>query len=163
MLYNRYWELVYNTAYKRLNDSGLCKDIVQDLFLDIWERRSSIQIENFPGYINKATKYIVYKIVANQSSNISFYDKFESTINCIVNANDIISDKELKMVAKLWLNALPPKKRAIFILHFQENLSTKEIALKLGISQKTVQNQLGTASNELRDKMIKLLILLATS
>ncbi|TXH20759.1 MAG: hypothetical protein E6Q95_05120, partial [Chitinophagaceae bacterium] len=62
MLYNRYWELVYNTAYKRLNDSGLCKDIVQDLFLDIWERRNSIQIENFPGYVNKATKYIVYKI-----------------------------------------------------------------------------------------------------
>ena len=115
-------------------------------------------------YNYKKSSFFTHKIFFVKAKPIKGFSDFDHHFCPLtLNANDIISDKELKMVAKLWLNALPPKKRAIFILHFQENLSTKEIALKLGISQKTVQNQLGTASNELRDKMIKLLILLATS
>ena len=65
-----------------------------------------------------------------------------------------MEEKELEELAQSWIDALPEKRRKIFLLHFRENLSTKEIAEKLGITQKTVQNQLGTASQDFKDQMM---------
>ncbi|WP_315816158.1 sigma-70 family RNA polymerase sigma factor [Paraflavitalea speifideaquila] len=69
-------------------------------------------------------------------------------------ADNAVVEKELQDLATAWLNTLPPKRKEIFLLYFRENLSTKEIAERLNISQKTVQNQIGTSSKALRKKLL---------
>ncbi|MNL39221.1 RNA polymerase sigma factor [compost metagenome] len=64
---------------------------------------------------------------------------------------------------KLWIDALPDKRRKIFLMHYNDDLSTAEIAGRLNISRKTVQNQLNTASQALRLRLVQLLSLLILS
>ena len=163
MLWAKYWDLIYNTAFKRLKDIEQSRDIVQDLFIDLWERRASLQIENLPAYLNSATRYKVFKLITKNKTNVHFLEVFDFMLEIAVHANNNTEEKELEELAKLWLDSLPQKRKEIFILHYRENLSTSEIAEKLGISQKTVQNQLGIAANELKRKLISMLIVLATS
>lgn len=83
-------------------------------------------------------------------------------MNCAVEANNLVVEKELKALAEAWLQTLPGKRKEIFLLYYRENLSTKEIAERLGITQKTVQNQINTASNELRNKILMTLLITAS-
>lgn len=62
----KYWEQVYNTAYKRLQNEDLCKDLVQELFINFWERRNTLSINNLPGYFANATRYKVFKVLAKE-------------------------------------------------------------------------------------------------
>ncbi|WP_315816157.1 sigma-70 family RNA polymerase sigma factor [Paraflavitalea speifideaquila] len=65
-LWNRYWELAYNVAYKRLKDEDQCQDMVQELFIDIWDRRAKLSIDNFPAYLNSAIRYKLYKLLSRK-------------------------------------------------------------------------------------------------
>jgi RNA polymerase sigma-70 factor (ECF subfamily) len=66
------------------------------------------------------------------------------------NADGEVIDKELADLFNSWLNTLPEKRKLIFVMHFIDKLTTKEIAERLNISQKTVQNQLGSSVQDLR-------------
>lgn len=158
----KYWEQVYNTAYKRLQDEDLCKDLVQELFINFWERRNTLSINNLPGYFANATRYKVFKVLAKEKTNTPFYKALDPIVNCAVEANNLVVEKELKALAEAWLQTLPGKRKEIFLLYYRENLSTKEIAERLGITQKTVQNQINTASNELRNKILMTLLITAS-
>jgi len=65
-------------------------------------------------------------------------------------AEDHVIEKEFLDFIKAWIDVLPEKRRKILLLHTEEDLSTKEIAAELSISQKTVQNQLGSTIRRLR-------------
>lgn len=159
-IWNRYWEKAFNEAYKRLKDEEQCRDVVQDFFIDLWIRKESLAIDNLGGYINSAIRYKVFKLLAEGEKKIPFYEVFESIATSAVRADNKILDKELEALANQWLDTLPKKRKAIFILHFGENLSTNEIALKLGITQKTVQNQLGLASTSFQNDLLPLILTL---
>ncbi len=152
-IWNRYWELGYNTAYKRLKDEQLSKDAVQDIFTDLWVRRSKLDVKNLPAYINSAVQYKVYKLLAKKPVDTPFFEVFETMAITAVGADGKIIEKELAELAEAWLNSLPEKRKQIFILHYRDNLSTKKISDLLHISQKTVQNQLGLATNSLHEKL----------
>jgi RNA polymerase sigma-70 factor (ECF subfamily) len=61
--------------------------------------------------------------------------------------------REMQQLIELWIETLPVKRKEIFILYYREQLTTQEIAERLNLSQKTVQNQLGLAFNDLRGKL----------
>ena len=153
-LWNRYWELAFNVAYKRLKDKEQCQDIVQDLFIDIWKRKSTLAIDNFPAYLNSAIRYKSYRLLTRKKTEDLAFEPFSTIIATAMRADDLLIEKELKILVDSWLDALPAKRKEIFLLYFKENLSTKEIAEKLNISQKTVQNQIGTSARELRKKVL---------
>lgn len=52
ILYNRYWKLVFNTAFKRLNDMERAQDITQDVFVQLWTSGTTTSIKNLPAYLN---------------------------------------------------------------------------------------------------------------
>jgi len=69
-------------------------------------------------------------------------------------------EKEVGILIELFIKALPEKRRKIFILHYFEGLSTAKISIQLNISQKTVQNQLTTATHALKFRLTHLFLLL---
>ena len=152
-LYHRHWQSLFNAAYKRLKNADQCKDVVQDVFTDLWVRRGKVKIENLNAYLHAAIRFQVYKRIAEGKSSAAFLKPFDIITTSPFEAEKNIAEKELAELAKAWLDSLPGKRKEIFLLFFVEQLSTKEIADKLGISQKTVQNQLGTATKSLRGRI----------
>lgn len=156
-LYYRYWESLYNSAYKRIHDEAICKDIIQDVFTDIWVRRDSLEIDNVAGYLFTAVRFQVFKFISKSKLTTPFLQTFENIVDPSTTTDSNINQKELNILVNAWIETLPKKRRNIYVLHNSEHLSTKEISQRLKISQKTVQNQIATALHNLRSKIAHLL------
>jgi len=102
----------------------------------------------------------VFKLVKKQKHIHPFFDILEDMPATNLHTDGNLLWKEFLTSYEALLNTLPPKRQIIFRLHFQEDLPTKEIATQLGITRKTVQNQLGKAIEKLRISLSPLLPLL---
>lgn len=149
-LYDRYWELLFNAAFRRLKDKAQCKDIIQEVFIDLWCRRGQVAIDNIKAYLLTAVRFQVYKLVAREKAGPAFFELYETIASSTFGAEGNLMEKEFMEYVKQWIDELPEKKRTMFLLHTQHDKSTKEIAHELSLSQKTVQNQLGATIYRLR-------------
>lgn len=159
-LYHRYWESMYNAAYKRLRSREQCRDLLQDIFADLWRRKNQLSIDNVSGYLHMAVHYQVYKLVAKQATGPAFMELFEKIATSPYAADNALAEKETQQVIHAWINTMPEKRREIFHLYYEEKMNTRDIATHLNISQKTVQNQLGKAVQHLRTRLTHLFTLL---
>lgn len=162
-LYDIYWESLYNTAYKRLQHEEHCKDAVQDVFADLWTRRKELEIDNLGAYLHTAVRFQVLKLVNRHSTRNTYFDPFETVLISYMNADGKVREKELSRIITAWMEELPRKRREIFLLYFEQERTTKEIAAQLNISQKTVQNQLGTAMQSLHAHIAVHLLFIVSS
>jgi RNA polymerase sigma-70 factor (ECF subfamily) len=157
LLYEKHWRKAYTEAYKRLKDSDQAKDIVQEIFTHIWLKRENLHISNLPAYLNIAIRNKVFKLVEKQKLIHPFFNILEEMPATYLQADDNLLWKEFLISYEALLNTLPPKRQIIFRLHFQNDLPTKDIATQLGITRKTVQNQLGKAIEKLKISLLPLL------
>lgn len=160
-LYEKYWQDVYASAYKRLKDTDEAKDIVQEIFTHIWIKRESLHIDNLPAYLNVAVRNKVFKVIAKQKLSHPFFNIAETVTEVQYRPDSNLLTKEFFSAFEALVSALPSKKQAIFRLRFHEDLSTKDIADQLCISRKTVQNQLSRAIEQLKVSLFYLLIVLS--
>jgi RNA polymerase sigma-70 factor (family 1) len=160
-IYNKYWYGLFKTACKRLHDNNKCQDVVQNVFTDLWNRRTELDIRDLQAYLHTAVRFQALKAVTRQPSQTSFVDVFETEIISSLHADGSLLDKEARKLVEQFINALPVKRRIIFIRHYIDELSTAQIASELNVSQKTVQNQLTTASHALRLRLTHLFSLAA--
>lgn len=160
LIYERYWKKLYNEAFKRINDSADSEEIVQDIFIDLWNKRSDKQIDNLRGYLLGAVRYQVYAVYHRRKNLPAFEEPLDYMAFSSDDADSDYLRDELLSSIRLWLETQPEKRREIFRLRFLEGLSTLEIAEQLDISRKTVQNQLNTSQQSLRESIGRLLTLL---
>lgn len=160
LLYEKYWEKTYADAYKRLQDWDGAKDIVQDIFTHIWVKQKTLRIHNLPAYLNIAVRNKSFKFLAKQKLKHPFFGILETMPAASLQADNNILWKEFLSAYEAMLNVLPEKRQVIFRMRFQEDLSTKDIAAQLGISRKTVQNQLTRTVEELRVSLFHLFSIL---
>ncbi len=153
--------MLYNTAFKKLKDTGQCKEIVHDVLLDIWLRRNNLEIENLPAYLKVAVRFRVINHIQRYQT-LAFFELFDSIATSPYSTDNGLLEKEMLALIESYVEALPEKRKLIFIRHFLDNLSSREIAEELNVSQKTVQNQLATALQYLRSRFAHLLRLLFT-
>jgi RNA polymerase sigma-70 factor (family 1) len=158
-LYRRHWSMLYNAAFKRLKAIEPSKDIIQEVFIDLWMRRGKVEIENIQAYLLTAVRFQVLKLISHEKNIISFLEPFENMAVSSFNADGEVIDRELADLFNSWLETLPKKRKEIFVMHFIEKRTTKEIAERLNISQKTVQNQLGNAVQGLRSSINQYILL----
>lgn len=148
-LYDKYWKLVYSAAYKRLKDENYAKDITQDIFLQLWQRRHQLTITNLPAYLYTAVRNNVLKWMEKTQRITPVPELLEQTAN--EGADAALLRKEFMIKYENLINTLTASQQQIFRMRYQQELSTAEIAEKLNISRKTVQNQLGKSMNNLRE------------
>jgi len=163
LLYEKHWRKAYTEAYKRLKDSDQAKDIVQEIFTHIWLKRENLHINNLPAYLNIAIRNKVFKLVEKQKLIHPFFNILEDMPATYLQTDDNLLWKEFLISYEALLNTLPPKRQIIFRLHFQNDLPTKDIAAQLGITRKTVQNQLGKAIEKLKISLLPFLIILLSA
>lgn len=152
VLFDRYWELLYNTSYRYIRDHEVSEEIVHDIFLNVWNRRKELVIISFQNFFLKAVRYQIYNrrraaklAIAFVAENISENDTWEEN-----KGENMIRERELNKELYSYLNELPERCREIFLLSRIESLSNQEISFKLGISKRSVENQIALALKHLK-------------
>lgn len=154
-LYNRYWERMVTFAYVKLQSGADAKEVVQDVFLDMWNRRYNLQIpHNFHAYIAGSVKYKIFTLLAKRKKELSNYQELQTSL-ASTSTEEWLSYDQLREDLEKAVLQLPEKCRLVFKLSRESGLSTPEIARHLQISPKTVENHLTKALFRLR-KALKL-------
>ncbi|MBS1631471.1 MAG: sigma-70 family RNA polymerase sigma factor [Bacteroidetes bacterium] len=152
-IYSRYFRQLMSAAYIRLKDQQQSEDVVQNVFLKLWKNREQLTINNLAAYLNVAVRYEVLNLITRSKTPQYFHKYIEEVIVDADTADGKIIKAELMNLVCAYAQTLPEKRKNILILHLQKNWSTKEISGVLGISQKTVQNQLRMALNGLSERI----------
>ncbi len=149
-IYLRYWRQLFEAAHKRLQNVQQSEDIVQNIFMGLWNKRSDLNILNLEAYLFTAVRYEVLDFFSCTKKTSCFHSLLnEIIIDTHSSADTKLLNSEMIELAVAYAQTLPEKRRHIFLLHLQNNRSTKEIADFLQVTQKTIQNQLRTALNGL--------------
>lgn len=157
-LYDKYWAFVYANAYKRLKDADQAKDVTQDIFLKLWGSREKLYIENLPAYLNIATRNSVFKLMEREQRYTPVSDFMLEAKTSAQRADTNILLKELFQAYEKMIDSLTAAQQTIFKMRYDQEQSTSEIAQALGISRKTVQNQLGKSVAQLRESLLTILV-----
>lgn len=150
-IYSRHWESMYKAAFFILKDADSCKDIVQDIFIWIWEHRHSLHIVNLNAYLRAAVKFKVANYIRSGNIRESFFNELAALRFSQQNPYEyLVEFKQLKEIILQAISDLPDRCREIYQLSRDGELSNQEIADRLQISVKTVENQMTIALKRLR-------------
>lgn len=162
-LYKTYQPGLVNFAFFYLKNRQESIDLVQELFLSIWEKRDRFPDANNPrAYLMMAVKNRCYNQLSKSKIVYEDSDTLKEVFISTEDTSQPIESKEAEANIQSQINNLPEKCKEIFILSRFEHLSYREIASLLNISVKTVENQIGNALKQLR-KNLKILIPLTIS
>lgn len=153
LIYDRYWDEVYQMIYTRLQDEEATKDIVQNIFVNLWLMRKEIYVENSLGaYFNTAARNRAYSYYKKQQATFTQNNQFhQQQVQHSVENN--IEAAELEHLFKEEINEMPETMREAFILSRESNKSIREIAEQLGLSEQTIKNNISLALERLRKKL----------
>ncbi len=158
-LFRAYYPYLCMYCTRLLKDASAAEEIVQELFVKLWEKRSQTIIES-------SVKNYLFRAVKNHCLNYIKHNHIKSEYNRkMLEASDTFSheseepDTDMIKIIEQSLASLPDKRREIFRLNREEGLKYREIAEKLNISIKTVETQMGLALKTLREKLRDFLIL----
>src|SRR5690606_32011333 len=128
------------------NDYPQAQDIVQNVFLRLWERRQNINIrESFQGLLYKSAYNEYIDDYRRKKSSKAIHEAYRDALNyAIEDTNHQLVEDKISLIKKE-VEDLPPKCRQIFLLSKQEGLTNSEIATYLNISIKAVEGQISNA------------------
>ncbi len=150
LIFKQYYEVMCKTAYRITKEQSLAEDIVQEVFYELYKKREKLNIESLLGYLRRA----VYNRAINKvKSSRSYVDADEISYELSdsrTNSQEDMEYMELEAFINKVIDSLPEKCRLVFVMNRFEQLSYKEVAAKLEISVKTVENQMSKALKILR-------------
>lgn len=161
-LFKAHYKALHTYANMLLKDVDVAEEVVQSMFLKLWEKRDLLDVQT-------SAKAYLYKCVYNDSLNLLKHEQVKSkyqdfTVRTMNTHHQAASNRvelsELQKELQLAIEALPEQCRIIFQMSRFEELKYKEIADRLGISIKTVENQMGKALKILRLKLVDFLVLI---
>ncbi len=153
VLFRYYYPGLVVFAMRYLHIKEESEEMVQDVFLKLWSERENLRIHTslrdflFTSVKNKCLDRIKHKKVQEKFDNL-----FRPTPNEITNY-DLFVEQELRDMIKKTMDQLPTECRKVFVLSRIQNLKYKEVADKLGISVKTVENQISKALKIFRNAL----------
>ncbi len=155
-LFRLYHKPVYLFVYQLVSSSYETEEVVQNVFIAIWNQRKKLQIKSsFLSYLYGIARHFVYRFIQqkiNHEAFTEFYLYQNKEYNFITEEEVIFN--ELKEKYQRLLENIPERRREIFKLSREEGLSYKAISEKLGISENTVDTQIRFALTFLRSNLI---------
>jgi RNA polymerase sigma-70 factor (family 1) len=152
-LYNRYFKILFNYTFSKVNDEFAAQEIVQELFVSIWQKRSTNAILSCRPYLFSAIKRLIITYYRKQTTRQEHYNEWTYRTTFFSDNTDhqlLTSDLENSYQDSLQL--LPPKCKQVFVLSRQGH-SNREISEKLSISEKTVEHHISKALRVLKESM----------
>jgi RNA polymerase sigma-70 factor (ECF subfamily) len=156
-LFYGYYHDLCSLAFKITRCSQQARDVVQNVFLKLWKKRRT-------WHITTSIKAYLYQAVWNEALNFEADKKRERFLKKefaktpgfhTESENPILGANTRRLIAEIWkiVDTLPQRRKFVFILHRKHGLTYAEIAKVMQISPKTVENHMGLALEEIRDKI----------
>jgi len=153
--FDLYFKKVYKFIFKFIKEKTESEDLTQIVFIKIWEKRFFLQeVKSINGYVFSIAHRIVidhFRLSRTKNNNITSSLSYDESSETKLTSEDLLRKHEFEKVYNNALDSLPPKRKEIFILSRHEGLTNNQIALKLGISVKTVENQMTSALSFLKE------------
>ena len=160
-LFDRHWETAHCIACSKLSSPELAQEIVHDLFLSFWQRRHSLNIDNFSHYLKVSIKYKIITCINQQISKRKYFEDYhqqttlaEEETLMTIEYNDLARALEEKV------KVLPEKTQEVFRLNRLEGRSVSEIANQLNLSEKAIEYHITRSRKELKLLLKDFLILI---
>ncbi|WP_195450268.1 RNA polymerase sigma-70 factor [Bacteroides nordii] len=160
-LYDLYADRLYGFAYNLTHSSEMAEEIVQEVFLKIWQMREHLSPEySFRSFLFTIAKNKFLNDLRNRLTLLS-YDEYITQLDDATERGENSTESEfnfneLNEQVLQSKDKLSKRQKMIFEMSKEEGLSNQEIALKLGISEQSVRNQLSSALKVLREELIKI-------
>ena len=153
-LYQAYSRAMYNICFRMMGNREEAEDVVQNLFVDLYNRLGMTEVNDIKGYLLQANRYAIYKrirqYIAMEKYRIDLPEDF-----CLsgqaMETGYMTEYAELERALAAGIARLPEKCREVFLLSRNHGLSYAQIALQLGISERTVEKHISKALRLLRD------------
>jgi RNA polymerase sigma-70 factor (family 1) len=159
-LYNRYWKLLYELAVFKTGQYEESEDIVQELFVDLWNKKTSITLTtSLRTYLISCLYLKVFKYFRTKGFREKHYEEFNSFLQrsgqtavdiALPDAGSEQDYARLQEIIDLTVQHMPKRMRHVFVLRHQHGYSIAEIAGKLDISTESVKTHLKLAMSRLR-------------
>ncbi len=154
-IYNRYWEKLLAIGYFHTKDKQAAEDILHEVMMSLWLRRTGLEIHSLAAYLATAVKFAVFKFIGRKKKHRDLLAEGAPNL-----ANTEIQDKLEARFIEEYLNGiveqLPEKARLVFTYSRSEELSVSEIAKKMDISPKAVEYHMTKALRALRNTLRKI-------
>ena len=154
-LFRRHYALLYQYGNKICRDKPALEDCIQELFTDIWQKKTPTPLNSVKAYLLQALKFKLYKNFRvekkHHSEETDTYEEFEiSHENFLIDEQD--GDQKLQQIIAV-MNQLPPRQREIIYLKIYKGLSYGEISQMMDINYQAVRNLLYTALKNFRNSV----------
>lgn len=164
LLFRRYYTALCRFSFAICLSREDSEESIQDMFVQIWEKAPQLKIDiSIKAYLYTSARNYTLNTIKKRQTEQNYLEKYSEYIDH-PNVEKNITDAELSKLIQSGIETLPERCREIFIMCKQEGLTYDEIANYLGVSSKTIDNQMGIALRKLREylcpKLQKMLIIL---
>lgn len=150
-LYNRYAPMVRSIAFSKTNSIEGAQEIVQEIFLSMWERRASLKVDTLSNYLIVAVKYQVINYIKRQLRDNKYATYYKTFVK--VSGEEtlrVVEYKNLTDALEHGVQRLPKKTQVVFKLNRLEGKSIAEIADELKLSEKAIKYHITRSLKELK-------------
>lgn len=162
-VYRRHWRAVFGAAYHRVRSKEVAKELVQNLFLRLWERREATAIDHLEAYLQRGIRNSVLNYIESKMVEEKYRKSLAGSMAPAADADAVLLLHELNRAVERALGQLPPRTQEIFRLSRFENQSAREIASRLNLSEKAVEYHITKSLKLLRLHLKDFIFLLALS
>ncbi|SEA88317.1 RNA polymerase sigma factor [Pedobacter hartonius] len=153
-IYERYKFLLLSHALNKLRNREEARDILQEAFVYLWNKRLTLSDENLGGYLYTVVRHMILNRLTKERYRKQYFDAlYQFADHGSVESDYRIREQQLQSHIEAEIAALPTKMREVFELSRKKHLSHREIAGKLGISEQTVSKQVTNALKILRTRL----------
>ncbi|QQD12965.1 RNA polymerase sigma factor [Sphingobacterium sp. UDSM-2020] len=157
ILFDRYSDILFRFIQKRIESIPDVEDIIQEVFISMWNRRSKIEVRDsiYP-YLFKAAKYeMIDWLIKSEKRNrhLDYLEINKDQYLIGTTSEDELIAKELARLLENEMSLMPDTMRSVFRLSRSEDMSIKDIANQLSLSEQTVKNNVSMALNRLKFKL----------
>ena len=150
-LVRRFWEPLSSYAYRLVGDRDAAMDIAQETFLRIWENRSRKAPRSLHAYLFRITRNHALDQRKTRETRGRLLRVHDAHGPPPATPEDVLERGQIAEQVDLAIRALPGRRREVFVLAYLKGLSYAEVGEVMGISPKTVQNQVSAALDQLRE------------
>jgi RNA polymerase sigma-70 factor (ECF subfamily) len=149
-LYQRYWKQLFFMAHKRLLSAEDSREIVQNIFFNLWQKRERLDIQDLSLYLSGMLRFAVYRFLANKKRKQEVLNGFMQVQSGKVADIFDIDNKQLLEILTQFTNTLPERCRMVFIHHKLLDRPLQDIAAELGVSTRTAEGYIAKVMKSLR-------------
>jgi RNA polymerase sigma-70 factor (family 1) len=154
-LYTHYFPRLYRFVFFINQSHEDTEEILQDVFLKIWDKKESLpRIRSFEDYIFRMAKNKLFDLAKKNKANAKMIDRLMPLqMQAGSDATDEVTFKEYHRVAMEAITHLPERKRTVFLMSVEEDMSLDEIASELKISRSAVKKHLYAAVRTIKEQL----------